>query len=319
MKRPFQALGLQQHGQTGQRAFAGGRRSQRRQRRPKMLLGFRRHVDLFAGENGCDPFRRPAALGRIVDHGKRLQGDRFGGAVGQRTAEIVPIALHGERRGPDRPAEVEGKDLGARIPAELQRHQREQYGFAGTGRTDHQRMPDVPDVEGEAKRRGSFRPRKEQRRRAEMRVPRRPGPNRGQRDHMGDVQGRDRRLADVGIDVAGQRAQPGIDRVDGLHHAGEVASLNDLLDQAQPFIRDARILVPDRDRGGDKGLADQVGAEFLQRGVGVDSLVAGVGIDAETKPRWSSPPSGLRQRISAWRTIAAGSWSGASLRPPCRA
>ena len=96
---------------------------------------------------------------------------------------------------------------------------------------------------------------------------------------MGDVQGRDRRLADVGIDVAGQRAQPGIDRVDGLHHAGEVASLNDLLDQAQPFIRDARILVPDRDRGGDEGLSDQVGAEFLQRGVGVDSLVAGVGVD----------------------------------------
>ena len=96
---------------------------------------------------------------------------------------------------------------------------------------------------------------------------------------MGDVQGRNRRLADVGIDVAGQRAQPGIDGVDGLHHAGEVASLNDLLDQAQPFVRDARILVPDRDRGGDKCLSDQIGAELLQRGVGVDSLVAGVGVD----------------------------------------
>jgi hypothetical protein len=43
--------------------------------------------------------------------------------------------------------------------------------------------------------------------------------------------------------------------------------LNDFLDQSQPFIRDARILVPDRDRCGDEGFADQVRAEFLQRGV----------------------------------------------------
>ena len=79
-------------------------------------------VDLFTGENGCNPFRPPAPLRRIVDHRKRLQGDRFGGAIGQRTAEIVPIALHGKGSCPDRPAEVEGKDLGAGIPPELQRH-----------------------------------------------------------------------------------------------------------------------------------------------------------------------------------------------------
>ena len=168
-----------------------------------MFLGFRRHVDLFAGENGCDPLRGPPALGRIVDHGKRLQRDRFGGAVGQRTAEIVPISLHGKRRGPDRPAEIEGKDLGGRIPPELQRHQRKQHGLAGTGRTDHQRVPDVADMKREAKRRGPFRPREKQGRCPKMGVPYRPCPDRGQRDRMSDVQGRDRRLTDVGIDWPG--------------------------------------------------------------------------------------------------------------------
>ena len=39
------------------------------------------------------------------------------------------------------------------------------------------------------------------------------------------------------------------------------------------------IVVPDGDRRGDIGLADEVGAELLQRGVGVERLVGGVGVE----------------------------------------
>ena len=62
-------------------------------------------------------------------------------------------------------------------------------------------------------------------------------------------------------------------------HAGEVAALDDLLDQPQLLVGDARIVVPDRDGRGDIGLADDVGAELLKRGVGVHRLVVGVGVE----------------------------------------
>ena len=44
---------------------------------------------------------------------QRLQGDRLADVVGERAAEIVPVAAHGERGGADRAAEVEGEDLRA--------------------------------------------------------------------------------------------------------------------------------------------------------------------------------------------------------------
>jgi hypothetical protein len=133
-----------------------------------MLLGFRRHVDLFAGENGCDPFRRPAALGRIVDHGKRLQATGSAALSDSAPPRSCQSPFMARAAARIEPAEVEGKDLGAGIPPELQRHQREQHGLACTRRTDHQRMSDVPDVEGEANGVDPSCPRKEQRRRTEM-------------------------------------------------------------------------------------------------------------------------------------------------------
>ena len=98
----------------------------------------------------------------------------------ERAAEIVPVAAHGERRGADRAAEVEGEDLRAGIAAELQRHQRQQHALAGAGRADHQRMADIADMEREAERRRAFRPREEQRRRRRdaRPVPARPRPPR---------------------------------------------------------------------------------------------------------------------------------------------
>ena len=63
-----------------------------------------------------------------------------------------------------------------------------------------------------------------------------------------------------------------------LAHAGEVAALDGLLDQTQPLVGDAGIVVPDRDGRGDIGLADEIGAELLQRRVGVERLVGGVAV-----------------------------------------
>ena len=105
------------------------------------------------------------------------------------------------------------------------------------------------------------------------------GPHRRERHHVGEVEGRDRRLADIGVDVAGQAAEPGLDGVHALGDAGEVAALDDLLDQPQLLVGDAGVFVPDRDGRGHIGLADQVGAELLERRVGIHRLVVGVGIE----------------------------------------
>jgi hypothetical protein len=95
---------------------------------------------------------------------------------------------------------------------------------------------------------------------------------------MGEIQGRDRRLADVGVDVARQTAEPGLDRIHRLAHAGEVASLDGLFDQAQTIVGNARVLVPDRHGRGDISLPDEIGAELLQGHICVERLVGGVRI-----------------------------------------
>ena len=96
---------------------------------------------------------------------------------------------------------------------------------------------------------------------------------------MGQVQRRDRRLTDIGVGMSRQRTEPGFHDVDGFHHAGEVAALDDLFDQPQFLVGDARIVVPDRDGRGDIGLSDDVGPELLKSGVGVHRLVVGVGVE----------------------------------------
>ena len=95
---------------------------------------------------------------------------------------------------------------------------------------------------------------------------------------MGEIEGRDRRLADIGVDMAGQAAEPRLDRVDRLAHAGEVAALHRLLDQAQAIVGEVGVLVPDRHRRGDIGLAHQIRTQLLQRRVGVERLVGGVAV-----------------------------------------
>src|SRR3546814_12194330 len=54
---------------------------------------------------------------------------------------------------------------------------------------------------------------------------------------------------------------------------GEIAALNNLLDQPQLLSCDIGIAVPDRDGRGDIGLADQVGAQLLEGEIRVGRLV----------------------------------------------
>ena len=244
-----------------------------------MILCLRRDADLLARENGGDPFRGPAALGRIVDQRQGLQCHGLGRIAGQSAAEIVPVPAHRERGGTDRTAEVEGKNLGTGVSAELQRHQCQQHRLAGAGRSDHERVTNIADVEAEAERRRAFGPREEQWRRLEMIVARRTGPDRRERNHVRDVERRDRRLTDIGVGVAGQRPQPRFDHVDRLGHAREIAALDDLLDETQLFVGAARIVIPDCDGRGDVCLSDNVRTQLLERGIRVHRLVVGIGVE----------------------------------------
>ena len=195
--------------------------------------------------------------------GERLQSDGLRDVLGERAAEVVPVASHGERRCPDRTAEVEGEDLRLHIAAELHRHQSQKNALARAGRADDQGVPDVADVKGEAERRRTFGPREEERRRGKMRVTLRTRPDGGERHHMGEIERRNRRLTHVGVDVAWEAAKPGLNRVHGLAHAGEVAALDRLFDKAQSIVGGGSVLVPDGDRRADVAFADEVGAEFL--------------------------------------------------------
>src|SRR5262249_57217604 len=115
-----------------------------------------------AGEDRVYTFRRRSAFGGIVDCRERLQRNRFEGVLGERAAEVVPVATHGECGYPDRAAEIEGKDLRLRIASKLQRHERQQHALAGAGRSDHERVPAMADIQGEPERGRAFGLGKEQ-------------------------------------------------------------------------------------------------------------------------------------------------------------
>ena len=89
-----------------------------------MLLGFGANGHAFAGKDRGQPFGGPGPFGSIIECRERLQRDGRERLMDQRAAQVMPIAAHGERRGPDRPTEIEGKDLGLGITSELQRHHR---------------------------------------------------------------------------------------------------------------------------------------------------------------------------------------------------
>src|SRR6516164_6379476 len=114
-------------------------------------------------------------------------------------------------------------------------------------------MPDVTDMQGEPERGRAFGPGKEERGCTEMLVTFRSRPHGRERYHVSEVEGRDRRLADIGVDMAGKTPEPSFDRVDRLGHAGEVAALDDLFDQPQLLAGGWSLFVPNRNSRGHVG------------------------------------------------------------------
>jgi hypothetical protein len=145
-ERLLQGLRLEQHGKAGEGALCHRCRAERSQRRPKMFLGrwINRHA--LGGQDCLKPFSSPVTLGRLIDPRQGLQLHRTRAVVGKAGSQILPVAAAGERCRPDRAPEIEGEDLRAVIPPELQRHQREQDRFARSGRPDNQRVTDIADV-----------------------------------------------------------------------------------------------------------------------------------------------------------------------------
>ena len=112
-----------------------------------------------------------------------------------------------------------------------------------------------------------------------MRIAFRSGPDSRKRHHMRKVQRRDRGLANIAVDMAGQRSEPGLDRIHAFGHAGKIAALDDLFDQPQLLGGKRRFLVPHRNGRGDQREPDMVGAQLLQRGIGILGLVGGIAVD----------------------------------------
>ena len=119
-------------------------------------------------------------------------------------------------------------------------------------------MANVADMQRKTKWCGTFSTREEEWRGFEILVMLLACPNRRERHHVGEVECGDRRLADVGVDMAGQAAEPGFDGVDGFADAGEIATLNSLLDQAQFLFGGAGVFVPNRHSRSDIDFTDQV-------------------------------------------------------------
>ena len=68
-------------------------------------------------------------------------------------------------------------------------------------------------------------------------------------------------LTDIGVEMAGQGAEPGLERVQRFRDAGEIAPLHDLLGGLELGLGREDILVPNGNRGGDVSRARHIGAE----------------------------------------------------------
>ena len=143
-----------------------------------MFLHLGRDGHALAHEDGDDPVGGPGALGHLLDAGERLQRHAVGGAFRQAAAEVVPVTATSKRSRTDRAAEVEREYLRCGVPAELQRHERQQHGLARAGRADDEGVADVADVKGKPERGGAFGLAEQQGGRTEMLVPFRPRPHR---------------------------------------------------------------------------------------------------------------------------------------------
>ena len=170
-------------------------------------------------------------------------------------------------------------DLAASIAAELQGDQGQEHRLARAGRADDQHMADIVHMGGEPERRRTGGLGIEKRRRIKMAIAHRPGPDRRQRHEMGEVQCVKERLADIGVNMAGQRAEPGLYRIDALANAGKTQSVDDPLNGAGFIVSGPGVHVDHRDGGGEIAETDMTAAKRLQGRVGVTRLVVGVAIN----------------------------------------
>src|SRR3546814_5017025 len=78
---------------------------------------------------------------------------------------------------------------------------------------------------------------------------------------LGEIECRNGRLPDVGVDMAGKRSEPCLERIHAFDRAGEVAALDDLFDQPELLRRQRRVAVPDRDSRSDISNAGMICAK----------------------------------------------------------
>ena len=108
-------------------------------------LVLRRYLDPLFAQIVGQPFLRPLAFALIIDVGERLKGEFFG-----ISADVVelPADAHGEDFGAC--AFVKDDDAGVAVFPECTLNAVEMDGFARTGRSDHEGMPEVANVEIQA-------------------------------------------------------------------------------------------------------------------------------------------------------------------------
>ena len=248
----------------------------------------RRRLDLVERQQGVDPLHRPGPVAAGLQKLQRTERQRL--VVG-RHGEVLAAGGLGQRV--QRQPLVEGVDRHAAVAPELRRDQRQVRRLAGTGRAEQEGVAEVAHMQVEPERRGAVRHAVHQRRR-ERRVHRTgrslaPGPDRARRQQVGQVHGVDERTAHVLDAVAGQAAEKGLHRVDGLDAGGEAEAVDGLLHLPRGGAEPLPVLVhQDHDAGvvalGDEAAVDLGDGRFgvghhRQRvlvdrpGVGVEHLV----------------------------------------------
>ncbi|MFO1058441.1 MAG: hypothetical protein U1E53_15920 [Dongiaceae bacterium] len=231
----------EQGGEPAQRALRARLAGQRVERGPDGRGAADRLLRPGRRQQPEQPVQRPAPLGRELDGGERLE---------QRLAPRPQRdlgAAHRQGGGERALAALDQDDAAAGIAAGLQCQQGEQRRAGRPGRADHQLVRRALDREGQPERRAVGAARLEQRRRPV--AGRRAGPARGEWQQLRHAEPADRRPADIGIGLAGQRGEPGRHRVQGLAPGDQPVAVEQLLDRRGRRVGDGRVGVPQRHRG----------------------------------------------------------------------
>ena len=268
-----QGVVLQQYGQSGQRALRHRGAGQAVQGGPQRGLPLRADRHAFLQQARLQPLGGPGAVAGLIDARQRLEGQV---AI---AAQVVVLAAQAQHRRPQRAAHVEEEQTRTRVATKLHSKGRQQHRLAHAGGAGHQGVADIADVGDQAEGRGAVGAGDHQRRAVQVLVAHRAGPHRRERHQVGQVEGGDQRLADVGVGVAGDRRQPGLHRVEALGDGDKAAALDHPLDQAQFLIGDPGVAVADRHGGRHIAEGDLVGTQLLQRRIGVAGLVRRVAVE----------------------------------------